>query len=364
MKIVPFGSLALLALAACAEREAAPPAPRPAVVMTLSHSAEAGALAYPGEVRARHEVDLGFRIGGKLVARPVSLGERVRAGQVLARLDPQDVQLAASAAQAQVAAAEADLALAQAEFERAKVLAAQQFISATMVDTRRTQLEASQARLAQARAQQGAAANQVGYASLLAPRDGVVTALPVEVGQVLAAGQVAVRVADPAALEVLAWIPESRIGQLQAGQAALVRLWHAPQKTYAGTLREVAASADGVTRTYAVRVALQNADAAFHLGATAGVAFPGTAELGQGFALPLSAVVRGNGQARVWVVDAQQRVSARPVTVLAFRDETAFVSGALQDGERIVTLGAHTLREGEAIQPLDASAPVALDVAR
>lgn len=351
-------------VAACSKAPPAAPAPRPAIVMTVAGGATAAPFLYPGEVRSQHEVDLAFRVGGKVIERRVNPGDAVRKGQVLARLDPADVALAQKSAAAQLAAAEADLALARSEFERAKVLVAQKFQSASTLDARRSQFDAAEARVAQARAARSQSDNQLAYATLTATLDGVVTAVPVEAGQVVAAGQLAVRVADPASREVLIWIPEGRTAGLKLGQPALVRAWSAPDTLYQGSLRELAASADTTTRTYAARIRVSDPDDALSLGASAGAGFVQAAN-GPGVEIPLAAVIRGEGaEAKVWVVDKAQRVQPRAVQIAAWRDERAVIASGLVTGERVVTVGAHALTAGELVQPVEQGTPVVLDVTR
>lgn len=359
-------SVVLLALGLSACQKAPEPvaALRPALVVTVGGVAAGNARAYAGEVRARYEVDLAFRVGGKLIERRVNLGERVRKGQLLASLDPADLRLSATAAAAQLAATEADLALARTEYERAQTLVAQKFISSSALDARRTQFEAAQARRAQAQATHDVAQNQSGYASLVAPRDGVVTAAPVEAGQVVAAGQSVLRIADPAEREVLVWIPEARVSGLKPGALAQVQVWSQPGKTYAGVLRELAASADAATRTYAARISVKDADEALSLGATAAAAFAGDAGAGA-IELPLAAVMRGEQErARVWVVDAQDQVQAREVVVARWQDDRVVLASGVQAGERVVSVGAHALSPGQKVRPLEQGAPVVLDVTR
>lgn len=364
MKKALLALMAAISLLGCKKAPEPTVALRPAVVMTVKDGADATLFAYSGEVRSRYEVDMGFRLGGKLIERRVNLGDAVRKGQVLARLDPQDVRLSASATAAQVSAAQADLTLAKAEYERAQNLFAQKFLSGSAVDTRRTQFEAAQARLKQAQAQNNASDNQVGYTSLLAERDGVVTALPVETGQVVAAGQVVVRIADPAQREVLTWIPEGRARQFKPGQAALVRVWGSLDQTYPGVLREIAASADVSTRTYAARISVPTADERFSLGATAAVGFV-EASAASSVRVPLAAVLRGAGkQAQVWIVGADNVVQARTVEVENYGDEMVVLRSGLAMGERIVTVGAYALTAGLKVNPVEQTAPVVLDVKR
>lgn len=350
----------VVTLSACsAPPEAAKP-PRAVLVRTLA--AEAGAVEarlYTGEVRARHELDLGFRIGGKLAERLVDVGDRVRAGQVVARLDPQDVSLAAQAAAAQQAAAEADLVLARAEYERVGQLHARNFVSASAVDARRAALQAAEARLRQVRAQAAAAGNQADYAVLRAQQDGVVTAAPAEAGQVVAVGQTVLRLARGDAREVLIHVPESRVGELHPGLAATVRAWAQSQHAFGGSVREIAPSADAATRSYAVRVALDAADGLPPLGATATVAFARPAAMQ--VLLPLSAVSRAGERAVAWIVDDAQVVRRVEVDAGEFREDGVVIRGGLPTGARVVLTGVHRLVEGETVRPVDESAPIALD---
>jgi RND family efflux transporter MFP subunit len=355
-------ALALL-LAACAEESPPPEVLRPVLVRAVGGDAPAGVDVYSGEVRARHEADLGFRIGGKILARLVDVGSTVRRGQALARLDPQDAQLNAAAAASQVAAAQADAALARADLERFNSLYEQKFVSKATLDARRTQAEAADARLRAARAQAGVAGNQADYATLVSDRDGVVTATPAEAGQVVAAGQPVLRVARPQEREVLIHVPESRIAAVRAARGVQARLWAQPQKTYSGRVREIAPNADAATRSFAVRVALTDADAAVALGMTATVAFDGSARVVA--VLPLTAVTERDGKPVAWVVDAQTgQVAPRPITVTAWREDGVAIAAGLQPGERFVVAGVHKLAPGQKVRPVAADAPVALQANR
>lgn len=355
-------------LAACSAPAPEAPAPRAVLVRTLEAATAPPAVQlYAGEVRARIEVDVGFRVGGKLVERKVDVGAEVAAGAPLALLDPVDAGLAASAAQAAVAAAEADLALARTEFGRAQELAARKFVSSSVLDARRTALQAAEARLRQARAQAQTAANQAGYTRLEAPASGVVTAVLAEPGQVVGAGQPVFRLARPDEREVLIHVPEGRAAQLQPGTAARVRTWAAPEREYAASVREVAPAADAATRTFAIRVAVAQADAGLPLGATASVVFAAPAGAAGGVLLPLAAVTRAPGKPEggtVWVVGEDDRVRPIAVEVLAWREDGALLRADLPPGARLVLAGVHTLVEGESVRAVEEGAPVLLDVAR
>ncbi|NMG64979.1 efflux RND transporter periplasmic adaptor subunit [Azoarcus indigens] len=355
-------ALAML-LAGCSRPPEAEAPPRAVLVRTLDGAVgTAAAEVYTGDVRARYETDLGFRIGGKIVTRLVDVGAQVKRGQPLARLDPQDAWLAAGAAAAQVAAAEADLALAKAEFDRATGLRAQNFISASALDSRRTSLQAAEARLRQARAEAATANNQAGYTTLEADADGVITSVTAEAGQVVAAGQAVMRLARPGEREVEIYLPESRVGGVAPGAEVEVRSWISPERRYAGTVREVAPAADAATRTYALRVSVPQADDALKLGSTASVAFlRGSA--GQ-MVLPSPAVTQVEGRQVVWLVGEGDVVRRVPVEVASFREDGVVISGGLPQGARVVVVGVHKLIEGQQVRPVAEDAPVALDVRR
>lgn len=337
-------------LVACREEErAAVPVPSVLVRTAVPASGDGGA-AYTGEVRARHEADLAFRVGGKLVARLVDVGSEVKPGMVLARLDPADLQLNVAAVRAQTSAAESDLALARAEVDRYTALARDKFVSQTALDTRTTAYKAAAARLEQVRAQLAVSGNQAAYGTLSSDRAGVVTAVLAEAGQVVAAGQPVVRVARLDEKEVLIHVPEGRLAELKAAPELTVSLWAQSEARLRGKLRELAPAADPATRTYAARIQLLDRDPAVQLGMTARVALaPGHA--GTGIQVPLSAVIdRGQG-AEVWVV-AGGKALRRPVLVAAYREDAAILASGVAAGESVVAVGAHKLAAGQAVRPL------------
>jgi len=317
----------------------------------------AAPVAWPeftGEVRARIEARLGFRVGGKLIRRHVDVGQRVRAGQLLAELDATDLGLASQAGEAQVAAAKTQRDLAAAELRRFEDLQAKGFVSAAEIDRRRAQLEAAEAILRQARAQAAVQGNQARYARLLADADGVVLALEAEVGQVMAAGAPVVRLARDGARDVHFFVPEDRIQHVVSGQQASVRLWtstEASSQPLEGSVREVAASADPATRTYAVRVALP-AQARVALGSTAFVQLAAdSAEAPPGLALPTSALVRTADGTSVWVFQPDTgTVQPRPVKVVGLLDNQVMVQQGLKPGEEVVVAGVHVLTPGQKVQ--------------
>jgi multidrug efflux system membrane fusion protein len=217
-------------------------------------------LEYAGEVRARVESRLGFRVAGKIVQRQAELGQRVKAGDVLAQLDPKDYQLAAEAARAQLAAATTQRDLAAADYKRYAALKDQNFISGAELERRDTALKAAQATLDQAQAQLASQGNQAAYTRLVADAAGVVTGIDAEPGQVVAAGTRWCASPRTAPRDVVFAVPEDKVAAMAPGQEVAVRGW-AGGKTLAGKVREVAASADAATRTFQVKVAMDRAEA-------------------------------------------------------------------------------------------------------
>ncbi len=350
-------AVAASALAACGDARPVEEPLRPVLAQKVVPGAAATREVYSGEVRARHEADLGFRIGGKLVSRQVDAGARVVRGQVLARLDPVDAKLAAESARAQLASAESELALARAELDRHADLLAKKFISRSAYDARLNAFNAASARLEQARSQSALSANQAAYTTLVADADGVVVSVAAEPGQVLAAGQPVLRLARAGALEVVVNVPESQVGRFRPGQAMGISLWSDPGRVFAGRVREIAGGADPVTRTYAVRVAAADPPPGTQLGMTASVSFAPAVDAGL-VLLPLGALARTESGPSVWVVDPKTgKVSPRPVKVGQFREDGVTVTEGLAAGEFVVTAGVHKLRAGQVVRLAEPAAP-------
>ena len=337
-------------LAACTQQAPAPEPVRPVLTQVVASGAQSTRDVYPGEVRARHETELAFRVGGKIVSRSADAGARVKKGQVLARLDPEDARLAAQAAAAQRAAAEGDLALAKAEVERHAGLLARRFISQSAFDAKQNALQAAQARVEQARSQAAIAGNQAAYTTLVADADGVVVSVSAEPGQVVAAGQPVLRLARAGALEVVVNAPESRLARFKPGTAATISLWADPGASFAGQVREVAGGADPATRTYAVRISALAPPPAAQIGMTANVVFTGGADPDL-VLLPLTALARDRGDPAVWVVDRDSsQVRLRPITVGQYREDGMTVTSGVAAGDVVVTAGVHKLRAGQQVR--------------
>ncbi len=353
--LAPWAAALAVALAACGGEAPPAPAPRAVLVVHPGAAGDPGGLAFAGEVRAREESALSFRVGGKLVRRDVDVGDRVRAGQVLAELDPQDLQLQAAAARAQLAAAEGELSRATADRARYATLARQQLVSRSALDAQEAAHAAAAGQARAARANYDAARNAAGYARLLAPRDGVIALRQAEAGQVVAAGQVVFGLAADGAREIAIALPEARVRDFAVGQPAQVELWNAPGKRLPAHIREISPAADAQTRTYAARVALDDAQvAADGLGQSARVYFaaaPGGARL----SVPLAAVQPGaNGGKALWVVDpATHRVRLQPVRLGPYAEDSVPVLDGVSAGDWIVAAGGHLLRAGEVVAPVD-----------
>jgi len=358
MRHLLFGLLALILLVACEKPVEPPPPPRPALVMQVADSATETAMSLIGQVQPRYESAQGFRIAGKIIERRVEMGARVSKGQVIARLDATDSQLNAAAAAAEVASAEASHALAVAEVARQRQLFAKKFISASALDIKESELKESSARLAKVKAQANISGNQTQYTTLTADRDGVVSFIQAEPGQVVAAGDVIVRIADTHTVDVLVAVPESRMAEVKLQAPVLLKMWADQQKTYTGIVREIAPTADAATRTFNVRITLENTDAAVKFGMTAGVRFaaPSTAN-DSSVLIPSRALTANNGKSQVWVIDANNHAQPRMVETGAFREDGVVIRSGLSTGETIAIAGVHTLTKDQLVRPVMETKP-------
>jgi RND family efflux transporter MFP subunit len=354
---LPFAILLALGLAACGNGKAAPDPIRPVLTQTVVPGAAASRGVYSGELRARHETDLGFRVGGKLVSRAVDAGARVTQGQVLARLDPEDAKHAVNAAAAQLASAESDLTLAKSELDRHADLLAKKFISQSAFDVKQNAFNAAKARLEQARSQAAITNNQAGYTTLVADADGVVITVAAEPGQVVSAGQSILKLARSGEREVVVNAPESQLARFQVGQDVAISLWADPANVFPGRIREIAGGADAATRTYAVRVSALSVPASAQLGMTATVLFNPTADA-KLVLLPLTAVANERADPAVWVVDPKtSKVNLRKVAIGQFREDGVTITSGLDAGDVVVTAGVHKLKPGQVVRIAAAAAP-------
>jgi multidrug efflux system membrane fusion protein len=344
-------SLALF-LSACGHEEAPQVTVRPAMVVQPEPSAQA-VESYPGEVRARYEPDLAFRIGGKVSRRLVEEGQRVKADQPLAELDPQDVRLQLEATRAQVAAAEANLNMVRAERDRYKTLMDRQLVSRSQYDNAENLYRSGEARLKQIKAEFNVSNNQASYAVLRAPQDGVVAKRSVEVGQVVAAGQTVFTLATDGEREVSISLPEQNVGRYKVGQPVSVELWTQPDQRFSGRIRELSPAADPKSRTFAARIAFTAGKVPAELGQSARV-FIQTADV-VALSVPLSALTAENGATYVWVLGANNTLKKTPVRVGAFGEKSVPVFEGLSASDWVVAAGVHVLHDGQQVRPVDRS---------
>lgn len=350
-RLAPWSALvlSLAVLAGCSRGDAPPEPVRSVKVMTVAASGLQSRYEFSGEVRPRVESRLGFRVGGKITQRQAEVGQHVTPGTVLAQLDPQDYRLAAEAARAQVAAAATNRDLAAADYKRYQTLREQNFISGAELERRESTLKAAQAQYEAAQAQLASQGNQAGYTRLVADVAGVVTAVEAEPGQVVSAGSPVVRIAADGPRDVVFAVPEDKVASVRAGTDVGVRLW-ASNAELKGRIREVAASADPVTRTYPVKVSL---DGGTHppLGATVTVMPQVLSHAGtQVIKVPTSALRQEGKGSAVWVLDRPtMTVRSQPVQVATADGNDAVIAAGLEPGMQIVTAGVHVLAPGQKV---------------
>ena len=344
---------AAIPLAGCGGNGAPVEPARPVLAVHPGDGMALSPAAFAGEIHAREETALAFRVGGNLIRRNVDVGARVHRGEILAELDPGDLQLQARASDAQLAAAQAELARAGADRARFAKLAQQQLVSRSALDAQDAAYAAAAGQVRALRAQRDVAGNAAGYAQLRAPRDGVIAARQAEAGQVVAAGQTIFLLAADGSREVAIALPESGIDRFHVGQPALVELWNTPGKRLPARIREIAPAADPQARTYAARVTLLAGADDVELGQSARVYLRGGANVAP--TVPLSALQRApDGRDAVWVVDpATRKLRLAPVRVGAYGSDGVPVLAGIDPRDWIVAAGGHLLHEGEVVAPVD-----------
>jgi len=340
--------LMMLALTACNDSVAQAPAetsPRPVKVIEVQPLQNGSVLRYSGIVTARSEAPTGFRVAGKITERLVDVGDRVSAGQLLARLDGTDLALQLDSAKASLEAAERQVETAQFAETRAANLFAQKVTTKAQLEQAELSLNQAIANRDSARAALAQAQNQLSYSELRADTDGIVTAVSADAGQVLPAGNPVVTLATDGERDALIAVPENEILSFSAGKKVQVNLWAKEGVSFEGTIREVAGSADPASRTFAVKIGLGNRNDAL-LGMTARVLVNTDAKATR-FELPLSALTQdGARQAIVWKVDrGGQTAHAKPVTLEAFSDKGVRISEGLSAGDLVVVAGTQFMQE-------------------
>jgi len=355
-----FRSLAIttalvLALSACGRSSEPVEDVRPVRTQHVSRHDIDNTATYSGEIRARHEASLGFLVSGRIQRRLVEVGDHVAVGQPLFQIDPTDTTLNANASRSQVESARVQYLKASHDYQRYVELGRSQFVSTSQVEQMRLAMETARESLRAAQANYGVTANQASYTTLRATTSGVVTSVAAEAGNVVAAGQVVVRIAERGEREIVISIPEARVDELRKARSLSIELWAVPGRFYNGRLRELAPDTDAVTRTYSARISIPDADDKVGLGMTGKLrlALDGDARLRR---LPLTALYDVDGEPKVWVVDAStSRVQLRKVNVAQAQRDSVLISRGLRDGEVVVTAGANLLHAGQKVRSVDAS---------
>lgn len=351
LRFLMWALLPAILLTGCERPAATRPEPvRPVRSITVEAQRSILALSLPAEVRPRVETRYGFRVGGKIAARLVSVGDPVKPGQVLARLDPQDLAPAIAAARAQLDAANTELALSRLDLDRLRELRQSEYVSQAQVDRQKAAVDAAEARRRNAEAQLAQANTSAAFQALRADAAGVVTAIDAEAGQVVAAGQSVVRVARIGEVELQVDVPERDLALARGA-----RTWQAvipalgPQARPA-VLRELSPVSDPGSRTFAMRLSLLGDTRDVALGMSAVV--QATHETEPAFVVPLSSLHSLDGRPHVWRIDADDTVRAVPVTTAGFVDDAVRVAEGLAEGDRVVTAGAGLLVPGQKVRVL------------
>ncbi|WP_045226281.1 efflux RND transporter periplasmic adaptor subunit [Methyloterricola oryzae] len=346
--------LGILGLAGCSTPPENPAPPRPVRVIRVGEAAAHPTAGFAGEVTARRETALAFRVAGKVVTRLVEVGDRVRKGQVIARLDANDYRLATQNLKAQLTAARAECEFSRADLARYRELLDQNIIAPPEFDRRQTAYTGAKERVAALSAQLEQTANQLRYSELTAERDGVISGFSVEAGDVIAAGQSVARLAQLDEKEVTVHVPEQSIGDVTPGQAVEVSLWSQGERRFRGSVREVAPAADPATRTYRVKAALLDGRDQALLGMTATVWLTTTEPTVP--VIPRSAVFTTHQdpkQPKIWLLDADT-VRSVPVTLGRALDGEHIEVAGVAPGQTIVSAGVQRLIEGQAVRVLAA----------
>ena len=342
-------TLLCLVLASCSRPVEKVEEIRPVRAMVVAAGTGKTIIELAGEIQPRYESQLGFRVGGKLIARKVEVGTLVKRGQVLMQLDPLDLQLAQSQAKAAVSATESTLALTKADLDRYRELRQKNFVSQALLDAKEAAYKSAIASHEQANAGLKVQANQSSYSTLYADADGVITAVQAEVGQVVAAGTPVVKLARTAEKEVRVSIPEDQIEVLRQVTDLAVKTWANSNVAISGRLRELSPIADPATRTYTAKISLPRAGPEIRLGMTATVQFAAPAL--PGIHLPMTALVNSKEGTAVWVVESGV-VKLVPVQVASATGTDVLIAQGLSAGQSVVTAGVNQLRPGQKVSLL------------
>lgn len=345
-----FLTLFLIGLSGC-NTPAAPEAPiRPVLTQTVKLESLWHDAIYSGDIQARYDTSLGFRIGGKIIDRKVDIGDTVLPGSLLARLDPEDSQLAIANTTAQLSAAKADQEMARSELQRYTALRKKNYSSQAELTRYRNKYNVAKARLRQAEAELAVTRNQSAYTELHSNREGVITHVLAEEGEVVAAGQTVFKLALQANKEVGISVPENRLEEIKSIKKIDISLWAVPDKQFAGEIREISPGADPVTRTYQVKISILDPEPAVQLGMTASARFRRPIP-GQVTALPLSALYQMEGKPAVWIVDPDKlTVHLQAITIVEYQETSIIIDSGVKTGDKVVIAGVHKLTPNQSVR--------------
>lgn len=338
-------------LTGCQQKEN-PPVPLRVVMVAQPTTAELGKTSYSGEVRARQEADLSFRVAGKVTQRMVDVGSQVQKGQTLATLDPTDANLQLNAAQAQLDSALSVERTAKTELERYRQLLPANAISRSQFDQVENQYKTARSNVQQARANLDVVSNQAAYSTLRADKSGVVVTRHIEVGQVVNAGQPIYTIAIDGEREVVVGVPEQLVNQLQVRQPVQVSLWSNAEQLLPAYIREISPAADA-SRTFAVRVALSSGSTSVNIGQSARV-FIRAPNSSQQLSVPLSAITAEQQHAYVLVFNpSNATLIKKPVQIGAYGRDSVPVLAGLSPQDWVVIGGVHLLQPGQKVQAVN-----------
>jgi RND family efflux transporter MFP subunit len=342
-------------LAACKKQEAAAPQEvRPVRTVTVEPKEAGETLSLTGEIQPRYQADLGFRVNGKILERPADVGTQVKKGDLLARLDPQQYRQEFEVTKAEVAKADAEVTRSQAQEYRQRELLKNGHTTQVAYDQALKTFKTAQAQADAARAKQVQASENLGYTDLKADADGVISAIGAEPGQVVSAGQMVVRLAQPGEREAVFNVAEATFKNPPKNPTVAVELVSNPDIKTTGKVRYVSPQADPTTRTFTVRVSLPEAPPQMRLGAN--VVGSVTVNEGQVVSIPASALFQKDGQPAVWIVSKDGTVQLKPITVARYQGDSVVVGGGLLQGDVVVTGGVQKLLPGQKVRLMQASA--------
>jgi membrane fusion protein, multidrug efflux system len=362
LRVASLGMAALVVLTGGCGRNKAIVAP-PAVVVALPVHPDGGTggsevVRYPVEVAARYSNPMSFRVPGKLIERKVRIGDTVKKGEVVARLDPTDAEKQAASAKAALDAAEHRLAYAKQQLDRDTAQSEQNLIAANQLEQTQDAFSSAQAGREEAAAQWIVARNNLEYNSLIADHDGVITSENADTGQVVAAGQAVYGLAWTGDTDVTLDAAESDLGRIAVGQGATVTFPALPGRRFEARVREITPAADPQSRTYRVKLTLVQLDPVVRLGMTGDAvlspvsAAGGAAAPAATYTLPATAIFHRGSTPAVWVIGPNSTLELRPVTVRSYGDHATIITGGLKDGETVVSAGVHTVYAGERVTPV------------